>query len=87
MDPVQTLSKEYPYIVWWGKSLGSYSSYILDQCAKAKRDGAPRTAIYEESSPSGKTGKWRTIHTITNEATLERLFKEFGNDVLEREKG
>ena len=47
--------KQYPYILLWGRRLGSFPSYINDQIEKARADNAPQTAIYE------RDGVWRTI--------------------------
>jgi hypothetical protein len=54
------MNNEYPYIEAWGRYLGSLSYYIRDQTDKARRDKAPRTAIYE------RDGKWITFEEVTN---------------------
>lgn len=59
---------EYPWIVAWGRMLGSYPYYIDQQVAQARHDGAPNTAIYKDS-----TGTWQTTDDITSELTRHRL--------------
>jgi len=76
--------EEYPFIEWWGRRMGSYSSYIEDEQERAGKSGAPRTAIYQRISPGSmeRDGKWVTIHDIVNPGAIEDLVETFGNDVF-----
>jgi hypothetical protein len=60
------LAKKYPYIVAWGKMLGSFESYIEDHLITAELEQAPATAIYSMAE-----GGWKTISDVTNEHTAE----------------
>jgi hypothetical protein len=63
----QELRSKYPYIVRWGRMMGSYDYYIDNQCAQAEEDKAPTNAIYKRSDG------WRTTDGITNEQTRHTL--------------
>lgn len=55
---------KYPYIVAWGKKLGSFGYYIENQCRQAEIDKAPAKSVYYSSSDK----RWITIdecHTAT----------------------
>ena len=80
LDPA--MAEEYPFIVWWGTRMGSLDSYISDQCREARKDGAPRTAIYRAYGNG-----WSTIHGITSELAIEHLKRTFGDAVLEDWEG
>lgn len=84
MSTTQEITKDYPFIGWWGNRLGSLPSYVKDEKARAKADGAPNTAIYPQASGLVDGPRtWRTIHDITNPVTLADLKARFGGDVLE----
>lgn len=73
MPLTPNLALKYPYIVWWGKSLGSFDYYIEAQIKLAEQTSAPETAIYRQQD-----GTWATIEGITNPSTrvqLERYCK------------
>lgn len=76
-------SENYPFIRWWGKICGSMQYYIDLQIERASADGAPQTATYERYDNNERSGNWSTIHDITSETTLDRLKRDFGDDVLE----
>lgn len=57
------MAKDYPYIRAWGEMMGSFRPYILGEVDKARRTGAPHTAIYE------RDGTWHTIEGVTNGET------------------
>ncbi len=38
----------YPYIVAWGRYMGSFQYYIDDQQLEAQQDNAPQTAVYKK---------------------------------------
>lgn len=54
--------KEYMAIRLWGKNLGSYDSYILNQQESASRDDAPIDAIYRSHE-----GKWKAVSDLAIE--------------------
>lgn len=58
----------YPWVVKWGKYLGSQDYYIQDQCDKAAEEKAPKDAIY-----SNDDGTWATIQGIANQRTRSAL--------------
>lgn len=55
------LREKYPWIVKWGRLLGSFAYYIDNQVHKAEADGAPTTAIYKREDEG-----WATIDDITS---------------------
>jgi hypothetical protein len=57
---------EYPYIVLWGRYLGSYDYYIEQEVAQAKKDNAPKNATFTDS-----TGRWHTFDEVKNPSTIE----------------
>lgn len=59
--------EHYWYIRAWGKLLGSYIGYIVDQVDLARRENAPPTAIYR------KDGVWVTFEEIGNVANKDRI--------------
>lgn len=60
--------KDYKYIRAWGMMLHSYSYYIEGEVEKARRDGAPETAIYRHDD-----GTWATFEGIRREDTKETI--------------
>lgn len=66
----KNLAEKYPYIVWWGKSLGSFDYYIEAQLKLAEQTNAPVTATYRQQD-----GTWATIEGITNPNTRDQLVR------------
>jgi hypothetical protein len=56
--------KDYIYIRAWGKMMGSNSTYTERVIDRARREGAPQTAIYLSANDG-----WRTYEQITNPET------------------
>lgn len=74
------LRGKYPYIVAWGHMMGSFDYYINDECERANADGAPSTAIYEESSPDNNvrhSHKWVTFDEVTSPSTLYEMKEHY----------
>lgn len=69
------LAEKYQYIVWWGKSIGSFDYYIEAQLKRAEETNAPLTAIYEKTTGSQRTGEWATIEEIANPSTRTELIR------------
>lgn len=63
----ERLKAKYPYIYKWGKYLGSYNYYILNEMLGAENDKAPENAI----SKTG--GKWDTVDDIKNPRVRQAL--------------
>lgn len=75
MTSIGELKKKYPYIVAWGKMMGSMNYYIEDMLRQAERDGAPEDATYLKNINSDNaTGKWSTMDGVVNPNS--RLFLE-----------
>lgn len=69
--------QEYPYIVAWGRMMGSFDYYIKMQIDRARDDKAPRTAIYKDRD----TADWHTFENIKNNTTraaVERIAGDMG---------
>ena len=60
--------KDYKYIRAWGMMLHSFPDYIEGEVEKARRDGAPETAIYRYSD-----GTWATFESIRLVGTKETI--------------
>lgn len=54
-EEFKKLAKKYPYIVAWGRFVGSHGYYILRQMQKAEKANAPSDAIYERDNNSWST--------------------------------
>lgn len=48
----------YPYIVAWGKLIGSTEAWVAEQVGQARADAAPRTAIRRRRDGNGP---WWTV--------------------------
>lgn len=44
---------KYPYIVAWGKILGSNSWFVEEQCRKADKENAPTDATHQKFDSDG----------------------------------
>lgn len=62
------MTKEYPFIIAWGRELGSYTPYIVDELEAAAADKAPFHAVYRRSS-----GEWATVHEVKSPELRARL--------------
>lgn len=66
---------DYPYIVAWGRMMGSFNYYIEAEVAQAAEDGAPRNAIYKRGDV------WKTFDEVTNPSSreyVERWLEQMG---------
>lgn len=82
MANIKELRKKYPYIVAWGKMIGSMDYYINDMVRQAEKDGAPEDATYVKNVTSDNaTGKWSTMDGVVNANT--RIYLE---EVVEKLK-
>lgn len=61
----------YKYIRAWGRMLYSDPYYIAGQIEQARKDKAPKDAIYYDPDK----GIWRTFSDITNNTTIRILEK------------
>ena len=61
-------NREYPYIMAWGKMMGSGDPYVLEQVEKANAAGAPVNATHEDSA-----GGWSTTDDIVSNQTRAAL--------------
>ena len=61
-------AKSYPYIVAWGRYLGSFDYYIALQIELANEDGAPADAIYKKDD-----GTWATFGGIKDDYTKRQV--------------
>lgn len=57
---------DYPAVRAWGHLMHSGSYFIEEEVARARKDRAPRLAIYSWSRWRG----WRTLHNVTNPGTV-----------------
>lgn len=60
--------KDYKYIRAWGIMLHSFPRYIEGEVEKARREGAPETAIYRQDD-----GAWATFEGIKREDARETI--------------
>jgi hypothetical protein len=60
-------TKSYPWIVKWGRLMGSYQYYIDGQIEAARQSDAPDNAIYHDGE------RWQTTDDVTSPATRQRL--------------
>lgn len=68
------LMEKYPWIVKWGKHMGSFDYYVEAQLVRAEQTNAPTNATFENTKPGGGgTGQWSTVDDITNEAIRYQL--------------
>jgi hypothetical protein len=68
------LRLKYPWIVKYGRMLGSYDYYIDNQVERAEATNAPVNAIHEQTAVGGeRTGKWATIDDVINPDARDRL--------------
>lgn len=56
----------HPFIMAWGRRMGSSVSYTSGECARAKADDAPARAIYRDSD-----GHWYTVDDVSNQDALD----------------
>ena len=61
---------EYPYVQAWGMMMGSKLQDIAAEAMKAKKERAPRDAVYKSA---GGDQQWRTVEDITSEDTKKRV--------------
>jgi hypothetical protein len=59
---------DYPYIVAWGRMMGSHRPYIRQQVEQARADGAPPNAIYRRDD-----GTWAITEEILRGDTRRQL--------------
>jgi len=57
----------YPYIVAWGRMMGSNWSFTELTAERAARDDAPSNAIYHDG------GRWVTFDEVTSDATRDAI--------------
>ena len=62
----------YPYIVAWGRLMGSAQYYVMDQLRLAKMEHAPATAIYRTAA-----GTWRCLEEDVARASTRDWLKEW----------
>jgi hypothetical protein len=62
----------YLAIYVWGKELGSYNYFILDEQQRAKDDGAPLDAIYKDET----TGHWHTVSELSPNHPFRESMKQ-----------
>lgn len=62
-EQMPNLHDKYPYIVKWGKYLGSMDYYIQGELERAVQTNAPQNAIYWDGS------KWHTTEDIVSPTT------------------
>lgn len=60
--------KDYAYIQAWGRMLRSFPYYVKGEVEKARRDGAPETAIYRRED-----GTWAVFEEISCENTKRAM--------------
>ena len=60
--------KDYKYIRAWGMMLHAFPDYIEKEVEKARRDGAPETAIYLYGD-----GTWATFESIRLVGTKKKI--------------
>jgi hypothetical protein len=59
---------DYPYIVAWGRMMGSQRPYIHQQVEQARAESAPPNAIYRRED-----GAWATTEEIQRDDTRRQL--------------
>jgi hypothetical protein len=59
---------DYLYIRAWGQSLGSTNSFVEEEVRKARRDHAPKTAIFQRQDKT-----WATFEEIERPKTKEEI--------------
>lgn len=63
----------YPWVVVWGRIMGSSSSYVDEQCERAAETCAPAGAIFERVRLGKRTGEWATVERVTSRVTLGEM--------------
>jgi len=63
------INEDYPYIIAWGKVMGSFPSYVQMQVDSARASEAPKDAIYRRAN------KWFTLDDVKQEQMKTRLIK------------
>lgn len=74
MTDTQVMQK-YPYIVAWGKMMGSFRYYIINQCWKANDENAPVDSCYFSSTDN----KWSCLSKMREE--LQKELEEYKNGI------
>ena len=74
MTDIQVMQK-YPYIVAWGKMMGSFRYYIVDQCWKADDQKVREDACYWSDTDT----KWKYLSDMREE--LQKELEEYKNGV------
>jgi hypothetical protein len=70
---MSTTKTDYPYIVLWGKMMGSGQYYIDAQVEQARADDAPANATFKRSEYGERPGQWSTIDDCTNPDAFVRM--------------
>ena len=60
----------YPYVRAWYYGTGSFPQWVSLMVHTAKKDGAPRDAIYKDQN-----GRWHTFLDIQSEGTVRELVR------------
>jgi hypothetical protein len=67
---VMNKPSDYKAIAFWGKELGSFSSYVKSQQQEAAADNAPLNAIYKSADG------WETAERVSNRELRVRMKQE-----------
>lgn len=71
------LVKKFPYILAWGRLMGSSDHRISTSLLSAEASNAPTDATYvKDMSATTGTGRWSTVDGIVNPNTLAHLEEE-----------
>jgi hypothetical protein len=73
--------KEYKYIAAWGRELGLFSYYIVNEQHKAAEQNAPLTAIYYDD----RAKHWVTFDEIRSEERKASIQRRI--EIMERKYG
>lgn len=63
------MSTDYPFIRYHGRRLGSHQWYIDQEIDKARGEGAPQTATFQQAT----NGCWTTVDHYTNVQSLQGM--------------
>lgn len=64
---IKNLSTKFPYILAWGRMLGSRDYYIANELIEAQQDNAPKDALYQREDST-----WSRAENLAADA-LEML--------------